>query len=425
MPVSDEIFKRLRLGSIMNPPMGQMGLSNNVTFDMPSNGGGMVPNMPPMGGPPMGMPPEQNPTWQPSTSAANRFNSLMSSMPQRENPGALRSIAALLSAIPMGLRGDIGGGINTGMGVLNQPFNQKMQDWQTQIDPAREAAQIEHQQNTQGRLRQADEDRTRLAEKRIAISDLRAKAYDFKARNPNMQVRMPAGGNIILVNPQTGQTIDTGVATGTLDEKEKLDLQQEFTATQNTLRDINDMEQINRRGEIQAENREAGAWIPIDVGGTTMRMNTMTGKVQPVDVPGTATRLPTGGGNTEMSPSATKIQEFNKARELVNKHPDMAKYIKFVGTNDFTIKNAPPTELQFINDFIYGRKDINLPATNSGSGRMSGAGPAMGGQNTNTGTDITNAEGMIMMESPNGTKHWVPSNMVQEALNRQFKKVTR
>lgn len=72
------------------------------------------------------------------------------------------------------------------------------------------------------------------------IAQQRADIYGFKAQNPGMKFQISKGGNIIALDPITGQGQDTGISSGTLSDADKI-------AITNT----GDLAEIKARGEVQ------------------------------------------------------------------------------------------------------------------------------------------------------------------------------
>jgi hypothetical protein len=167
-----------------------------------------------------------------------------------------------------------------------------------------------------------------LEQQKIDINKQRTGILDFKAKNPGMKVLTPKGGNIAFLNPVTGETIDSGIGTGTMTEQE---LQE--------LRGDQAMQQIGARTEGQKQVQE------------------MRNEGQLANIAARAQNI---------SPTQEKSQIQNNVNKLITTRPDLAEFIvQDPNTGAITVSDkANPTTAQMINDAIYGKKasDINLPS---------------------------------------------------------------
>lgn len=294
---------------------------------------------PPVEGPiNMGLPPPQEEgmveqlrrLYTPETEATERFNRLIESMPTRNKPGALRKIGASLVAAGKG-------GPELGMRAAYAPYYRDVEDWMMKMQPAYQAANLERQGNINERQlaygmtgrgleekRLAEQERTHRANEEIRQK--RADIYEFKALNPNMRIVEPKGGNIYAIDPQTGETIDLGIPSGTLSEMDRYELIHKDR-----------LEEIAARGE---QSRRTRATVP---GGSM-------------------------AGGPEIS-TQRKVGEYLRARELYNSRPDLRPFIKLEapGTNDFIITpptysklwgSRGPTQEQYeeMSNYIYGEE---------------------------------------------------------------------
>lgn len=176
---------------------------------------------------------------------------------------------------------------------------------------------------------------------KVGISQQRANIYDFKAKNPGMKYITPKGGNVIAVNPITGEQIDTGIDSGTMTEREKMDLQNE-----------NVTGQIEKRGEIQKDiqgQRNEG-----NLAGIAARIEGQK-------------EINAAKAGKEELPSQTRVKVANKAREIINTRPDLAPFITTDSQGNFQVEppgksfwGSPtgPSQQQYdtIKSIIYGEE---------------------------------------------------------------------
>lgn len=181
-----------------------------------------------------------NELYTPETAASDRYNELVQSQPQYENPSFLRTIGAALSAFGPG-------GHKTGQEVMNWHNNLNQNEWKQNLAPAQHAADNERQANVNERtlahttvsneLRaRADAEKAINNDKVNKVRADRAAVYEFKAKNPNMKFITPPGGNIIAVDPTNPSKVITltdsdgnPISSGKLSETDKINLQHENT----------------------------------------------------------------------------------------------------------------------------------------------------------------------------------------------------
>lgn len=295
--------------------------------------------------------------YNPSTIAGDRFEGLIDEYPERQEPGMLRKIASIGLASLSDLFGNQQGR-QTFNDMMYPRHEQKLTDWKNKIGPAQSAANLERQENVNSRTlahqtisneikSRADAERSKKNEADIQIRQQRADVYDFKARNPHMKLMATKGGNITAFNPLTGETLDTGIPSGSLSELDKATLTQE-----------NALERIGATGAETRETenlRQTGRERNIALQGEESRKTKGT--------PSASTSVST---KTEL-PTQTKVRQFNKASELANSDPELGKFIKIGKSNDFEVTkpgsggffgSKGPTKEQYdsIVEKIYGTK---------------------------------------------------------------------
>lgn len=373
----------------MPPPQQQPAMPPGMPPMPPPMQGPQQGGMPPMGGgggrTPMDVMAEMAKLYQPETEASDRYNELISQYPQRQRPGWLRVIGATLADM-------YGRGPAAGQEVIEGNFNRQQEDWKNQIGPAQQAANLERYNNANERqmahqtlsnqLRaEADNERARNNEVKAGISQQRADIYAFKAKNPNLRIIIPKGGNVQTLNPQTGETQDTGIPTGSLTEMDKITLTQEnaIERIRETGGEQRATEEVRQGG--RQDIAETRGWtifnVPDGQGGQkAVQINQITGEVRDVMAPSRGSgapstpmpgvQRPSGAGGAGSSPSATqiKVDQYNKARELFNTDTELRKFIRLKGQNEFEVTppgqhwygQSGPTKEQFdrIQQIIFG-----------------------------------------------------------------------
>ncbi len=154
-----------------------------------------------------------------------------------------------------------------------------------------------------------------MGQDRIAIQRAGQELREWKAQNPNMQIKATKGGNYVAINPQTGESFDTGVPTGTLDKETELEIMQ-----------TNALERIDTQGDIRSRH--------IREGGEQSRI--------------TKTTAP-GRNNSGELPTQTKVRLANRANQLVNQMPWIADngHISFTSDGQFTLKQGKLSDAQY------------------------------------------------------------------------------
>ena len=136
--------------------------------------------------------------------------------------------------------------------------------------------------------------------------DIDSRELDLKKwalENPGLELREVEGGNFATFDKRTGKLVDTGISTGTVGEREKLRLMDEYQRGQIGLRNqggLAEAELRNKGGLAEAELRNQG--------------NLAVANVREAPPPMPATQL-----DDLMT---------HKARELVARNPNLASVIK-------------------------------------------------------------------------------------------------
>jgi hypothetical protein len=421
------MFGNLRLRNIFNPD-----LSMNSTYaDSPAMGNNYT--LPDFGGnQPINVPqPQQMQSpddydagarmkqlYTPETSASDRLNSMIDNMPHyNEHQGKLRSIAAAIIAATQGAK--------AGSNALMAPYHHQMDEWNTKIKPVENAATLEKNTNSINRQManatinseltdRRDTARQKTNDANTKIREDRANVYRFKVEHPDKKFNF-TGPTVTMTDPRTGEITNTGIATGSLSDGDKLDLQHK-----------------NRIGEIDETGKQA----------RDTEATRQTGRIAVVDEQGKQTRETNAEKpltNKGETPSQTKTRQYNAAKEFAAKNPKLAQFIKFGKSNEFTI-TAPVVKTNDYKDFFRGvgptDEEHNAITNAIYGGALQVPQPGrIPDAPTNTGTPVSQPstkapipglppEGKIKVSNDGGkTKHWLPFKQYEEAKKQGYTQV--
>lgn len=332
--------------------------------------------------------------YQPQDDATRRFEQLISQYPQEQKPSLLRRIGAMIV--------DYTKGQKAGQEFFDEPRNKAIQDWKNQISPAYQAATNERYANANERTLAYQQMSTELREKalqakerndirRAEIYQQRADIYAFKTMHPNFKFILPKGGNVMAMDPATGESHDTGIPTGSLSRIDELNLTQENALGQIAARGqqaqtLEGMRQSGREGIAETRGWKLGK---DEETGKSILYNEITGATKPVNANVTPAPRPGASGAGGIQPTQQRINSLNRATQLKNTRPDLAEFIKIgaPGSNDFEITppstggwfgGSGPTQEQYdeMSKFIYGAAVGPRNTPPGGRGSMSGPGPA-------------------------------------------------
>jgi hypothetical protein len=231
--------------------------------------------------------------YHPEHAASDQFNQLMSAYPQDKGHGKLARIgAALLAGGTSFVTDDPMKGFQLGSGALEYGRNKKIADWKNQVGPAYQNANLERTANVNERQtatsivnqKLADrkqEQSNKIAEDKNVIAADRNKILDWKNKNPNLKFNYD-GPTVLVSDPTTGKTVDSGVKTGNIDDVTKLMTQHE-----------NKVEEIKVKGQTDVKTAESTKWIIGTVPDPTdptkqigVKMNQITGETVPIQMGG-------------------------------------------------------------------------------------------------------------------------------------------
>lgn len=149
----------------------------------------------------------------------------------------------------------------------------------------------------------------------LAIKQQRADVYDFKAKNPNAKFITSKGGNIMAINPMSGELLGEWDS-GTMSDEEKLNLQSENAGK------LEDKRQTGRTS-VQTQ-RDLGAMGRVVEGGNQTRL--------------TNAEKPVSSGTMELE---KKRALENRATQALINNPEWDDYIEFT---DDGVKFNPPSD---------------------------------------------------------------------------------
>src|SRR5262245_3989358 len=283
--------------------------------------------------------------------ALDRYADLVNNMPVRQNPSPWRYLGGgLLSALQkepdqvteqIDEKGRVRKTIKRGTwnpfgmkeasAILNAPYEQKFGDWSDQVKAAGQAATLEerslnnramqeYRRTTAGtgikredRLGKAGEERAAIQRGRLELENKKHEFNVWLKNNPEGKVMEVKGGNYILINPRTGENIDTEIPTGTLSDREKIELQNQNRLQQIGAQGAERIGQIKETGAQQRETegvRHAGDIEEIEARGAQQRQ----------------TKATPGSVQAEY-PTQQKVGQQLRANQIINQHPEWKGWI--------------------------------------------------------------------------------------------------
>lgn len=310
MPIN---FNHLRLQNLFNDPDTRMPMDIFGQGQQPSPidiNSLLQPSMAEQ--PEMQQPPNDTTNliqqlYQPRHDFSDRLINTVDEMPTRDqfHPSKWRQFGAVLKGI--------GGQPGSYDEFKNRPFYQAEGDWKNKIDTLMKGANEEDRYNTNQRLLAQSSGRYELDTAKLDNQKRRTDAYVADKMNPDLQKIVPNSGNIQLYNPKTGETTDTGIDVGRLDDKQKI-----------ALRSGAKLEEIKATIEGQTKlegTKQANRETNIGLTGEEQRKTKQT------------------AGSYAGSPTQEKVGQYNRARQFAIENPDLAKWIQLdsAGPNTFSI----------------------------------------------------------------------------------------
>lgn len=277
--------------------------------------------------------------FSPDRTQMSRLASSIEMQPRREDykPSKMRIVGSALAGLgaggpagivggqPVGYQSNIPAGLKIQQHLMDQPFDRAMTDWQNQTAPLGELAKLENQSNTQDRMiggQLLTDERGRMVNERIAaknksdaeiadrkvrVQEARVEIEREKAKNPNLKSVIDKDGMLVLYDTKSGDIFETGIDTGKLDEREKIQLQiagrlEAIAAQSAAARELESDRQGNRLEVIGERGREARATKEV--------------------VPGKNATGASQSGNSQLQ------AQYAKAQEIYNKNPEWQKFIQ-------------------------------------------------------------------------------------------------
>lgn len=159
--------------------------------------------------------------YNPETENIKKFSDLIANKPERGKPSLARTIVAS----GVGLKGGVKGAEE----VLNAPHARAMSDWQSSVEPAQQAANLERQTNTNerqllgtmvnaSREQQRLKEQTRQGDERIRIQQDKQRLEQMKAEGYEFNF----DGAYVMRYKQDGTLENTGVKTENLSQADRL-----------------------------------------------------------------------------------------------------------------------------------------------------------------------------------------------------------
>ena len=245
--------------------------------------------------------------------------------------------------------------------ILDIPYQKKLDDWKLKTGGLNEAAKLEtsltkqealdaqRRANTAAIPARVDQGQQKIdttrdqGQQRIDIEKKKLDLNDWKTKNPQGKIYAPKGGNVVLINPLTGEPTDTGIPTGTLTDKERIEL----TGAQR-------IEQIGATGAEQRktlEEKQIGDLENIGARGEEAR------KTKGIASPGSS-------ATSQLPTQQVKAQQL-KANQAIRDNPEWKSYIS---TNaDGMVEVLPPADGYFSRGPDKATYDAIVKYLNAGS----------------------------------------------------------
>lgn len=188
-------------------------------------------------------------------------------MPERNRPNIWRALGtgALSTANMLEGKGGKPLGYDEASHILYDPYEQAVARWGKQTGALKDLSTIEGQTaraeglpeqrraSAEANLRRAgvaetaEQRKAREGEANIQLRQRKLDIDEWKAKNPTGKIVMPKGGNVILVNPQSGETTDTGIPTGSLSDADKIEFEHRNQVSDINLRHANEIKTLEEK----------------------------------------------------------------------------------------------------------------------------------------------------------------------------------
>lgn len=209
---------------------------------------------------------------------------------------------------------------NIGQPEVEKPKNVVFKDDMTAFQ---RASLAERRADRESRESNQDANRD-LSKERISIAD-------YKARNPNKRFISVKGGNIMAIDPTTGEAEDTGIATNTLSDADRLRIQNDYRGRdredrQSAATELENTRQTNRVA-LQNDRQNEPDWgnaiqtyKPDGTPDAVVQINRRDGTTRRVGVD--SIKPP-----TTTQPTQQRHALDNRIIEAINRNPEWARYI--------------------------------------------------------------------------------------------------
>lgn len=207
--------------------------------------------------------------------------------------------------------------------IMNTPYEKKVEDWKQRTAGLQKVAEIQAKDNPEldalhlaqarrlpqmeNRLQTQGDIRLGQGQSKIDIAQQHQQLDEWKAKNPQGKVYAPKGGNVVIINPLTGEATDTGIASGTLSDERRIRLTGDIRSGQIEQQGNIRSGQIEQRGDIRSRQ--------ISEQGEQSRQTKQT--------LGAGTEKPLGA----QSETQKKQASINKYNKITNEHPEWIKHV--------------------------------------------------------------------------------------------------
>lgn len=232
--------------------------------------------------------------------------------------------------------------------ILDMPYQAKVQDWEMRNKGLQAAANIEKSEEinralAEQRMAQANviprreerlttegAARTQQGADRIEIARAQQSLNEWKAKNPQGKIYAPKGGNVVIIDPLTGESTDTGIPTGSLSDADRIKLTGEKR-----------IEQIETQGEIQKGIQQTRGEQALEQIGARGEESLEQIAARGGEARKTKAVVPGGAGSTSQLPTQQKVALQLKANKAKQEHPEWSKYIT-TDPNTGMVEVTPP-----------------------------------------------------------------------------------
>lgn len=276
--------------------------------------------------------------------------------------GSLEAAKSAMVPIPKNNLNEIGQSIR--QPNISGPMNVQFQD--NEITP--------YQRATLGMRERELSSLEKQRESTRSTTQARQSLAEWRAQNPSMRIMPIKGGNIIAINPVTGEQIDLGIDSGTLSDEERLRIAQE-----------NSLERIDQTANERRASQEA-------LGEQREREIALRGE----EARRTRQTIPGRAVSPEL-PNQARTRLANQAQKLKIENPELGQYVT-ISPNGTISVNIPEgwTEAgkeQYkrirsnIEKYLYGESPSDLGNTTT---------------TTTTNTQTKTETGKIKVKAPDG-----------------------